>query len=329
MKEVYKWGIIGPGKIAAKFAAAIPMAEGAVLHAVASRDEERAKEFAERFNISVTYDSYDQLAGDPEIDAVYIATPHAFHAGLAVLCLKQGKAVLCEKPLALNATQVKAMIAASRENKAFLMEAMWTRFLPVTEAMLDIIRNGGIGRIHSIRADFGFNAPYNPESRLFNLALGGGSLLDVGVYPLFLILLLLGKPLSVKAAGRLAPTGADESCRAVLRYPDGAEGMMVSALNQQTFIIAEIEGADGRLTVAAPWYKTNTLTWQRFGDAPQTITLDTVVHGFEYQIREVQQCLERGQIESQRMPHNFSLLLSETTDEIRKQIGVVYPADGD
>jgi predicted dehydrogenase len=166
------------------------------------------------------------LAADPTIDAVYIATPHAFHAEHTLICLRQGKAVLCEKPMALNAAQVTSMITASRRHNAFLMEAMWTRFLPLIQRTADMIAAGKIGQLKYIRADFGFLAPFQPASRLYDLRLGGGSLLDIGIYPLFLCLHLLGKPDDILAAGHLAPTGSDETCHALLNYNDGRSAVI-------------------------------------------------------------------------------------------------------
>jgi len=217
----YSWGIIGPGKIANKFATALPLAGNALLTAVASRDAARAGNFAAEHGAARVYESYEQLAADPAIDAVYIATPHGFHAEHALLCLRQGKAVLCEKPMALNARQIGEMIAASEHHRVFLMEAMWTRFLPLMEAIIGLIAAGKIGQLKYIQANFGFLAPFQPTGRLYDLRLGGGSLLDIGIYPLFLCLQLLGEPDSIHAAGQLAPTGADETCHAILGYRDG------------------------------------------------------------------------------------------------------------
>lgn len=323
----YKWGIIGPGKIAAKFAAALPLAGRATLEAIASGNEERGKEFAARFGAARSYTRYEDLAADPLIDAVYVATPHGFHAAHALLCLRQGKAVLCEKPLALSARQVQMMVEAARENKAFLMEAMWTRYLPLIEKILELIRDGQLGTIKYVRADFGFAAPFNPEGRLYNLPLGGGSLLDIGIYPLFLCQLLLGEPQVIQAAGHLAATGADETCQALLQYGEGRSAMIHSTLACQTSITAEIAGTAGLIQLPTPWYKNDTLTLLRPGEEAQTLSVEPMVNGFEYQIREVTDCLDQGRIESPRHSHADSLMLSRTMDAIRKQVGVVYPGE--
>jgi predicted dehydrogenase len=323
----YKWGIIGPGKIANKFATALGMTAGARLQAVASRDAGRAAAFAKKFGVEHYHTDYGALAADPGIDAVYIATPHGFHHEHAILCLRHGKAVLCEKPMALHNRQVQEMVAAARENKVFLMEAMWTRFLPVTEKILELIRNGRLGTVKYVRADFGFLAPFNPDSRLFNLALGGGSLLDIGIYPLFLCLQLLGEPDIIKALGHLSPTGSDESCQALFSYENGSMAEISSTLACQTSISAEIAGTEGMIEVPAPWYKNDKLTLRRPGEEAQLIQLEPMVNGFEYQIRETMRCLDKGLIESPSMSHEFSLTMSRVMDAIRAQIGVRYPGE--
>jgi predicted dehydrogenase len=331
----YKWGIIGPGKIARKFAAALPLAGNAKLHAVASRDGRRAEEFAREFNAARHYDSYEALAKDPDIDAVYIATPHAFHCEQAILCLNHGKPVLCEKPMALSQPQVRQMIEAARRNNTFLMEAMWTRFLPHMEKISKLISEGQLGEIQYIRADFGFAGPYHTGNRLFDLNLGGGSLLDIGIYPLFLCLFLLGEPQQILATGALAPTGADMSAHAILQYSTGASAVISSTFACQTSITAEIAGTGGIIQIPAAWYKNDQFTLRRPAPAgspastviePETFQLEPMVNGFEYEIRELMTSVDKGLIESPGMSHEFSLLLSGTMDEIRHQIGVVYPA---
>lgn len=323
MKQ-YRWGIIGPGKIAGKFAAALSLAGNARLKAIASRDLSRARSFAATHGAEQIYDSYEQLAADRDVDVIYIATPHGFHAEHALLCLQHGKAVLCEKPLALNAAQATEMIAASRQHHAFLMEAMWTRFLPVMRQATDLIAAGKIGEVRYIRADFGFPAPFQPASRLYDLRLGGGSLLDIGIYPLFLCLYLLGKPDHIRAAGHLSPTGSDETCHALLTYDDGRSAVITSTLACHTSLTAEIAGTEGSIRLPAPWYKNNRLSWHRTGQPEDTIVLEPMINGFEYQIREVARCLEAGAIESPAMSHEFSLTMSRIMDEIRRQIGVRY-----
>ncbi|MBN9384441.1 MAG: Gfo/Idh/MocA family oxidoreductase [Chitinophagaceae bacterium] len=323
----YRWGIIGPGKIANKFAVALTLAGGAQLDAIASRDGSRAHEFAEKFNIPRYYDNYEALVKDPDIDAIYVSTPHAFHCDQTILALTHGKPVLCEKPMALTQREVGKMVQAARDNNVFLMEAMWTRFLPHTERILELVRSGRLGAIKYIRADFGFAGPYHPDNRLFNLALGGGALLDIGIYPLFLCLLLLGEPQNILASGKLAVTGADESSHALLQYQDGATAVISSTFAAQTAITAEIAGTDGLIQIPTAWYKNDHFILRRPGAEPEVVQMTPMVNGFEYQIRELMQCVDKGLIESPSMSHDFSLLLSRTMDNIRRQIGVRYPGE--
>src|ERR1700744_4100728 len=326
MKE-YTWGIIGPGKIANKFATALTLAGRTRLGAIASRDSDRGKAFAATHGAPRLYTSYEELAADPSIDAVYIATPHGFHAEHAILCLKQGKAVLCEKPMALSARQVNEMVDTAKTHKAFLMEAMWTRFLPIINKIGELIAQQQIGDLKYVRADFGFLAPFNPDVRLYNMRLGGGSLLDIGIYPLFLCLHLPGEPARITATGHLAPTGAHESCPAILEYADGRSAVITSTLLCQTSITAEIAGTAGMIRLPTPWYKNDQLTWNKQGETSQTIELEPMINGFEFQIKEVMSCLASGLTESPKMSHAFSLLMARTMDAIRAQIGVKYPTE--
>ena len=320
-----RWGIIGPGKISTKFADTVQYLEGSTLQAVASRDRQKAENFGGRFGAKKIYGSYLDLAKDPEVDAVYIGTPHSFHAEQAILCLDHGKAVLCEKPMALSASQVKRMIAASQKNNRFLMEAMWTRFLPATLQAEAWIKSGAIGELKYIRADFGFGAPFQPESRLYNMHLGGGALLDIGIYPLFLVLFLLGKPSSVNASAQLAPTGADQSCQAIFNFEDGKIATISCTLSCETSTSAEIAGTAGMIHIPTRWYRSHYLSLHPKDKEPLHMHLPHEHNGFEYQARELIRCVQHGLIESPMMSHSFSLQMAETMDEIRKQCGVHYP----
>ena len=327
MSITTSWGIIGPGKIAKKFAVALGLVEGAVLRAVASRDAGKAAAFAVEYGAAVSYGSYEELAADPAIDAVYVATPHGFHMEHAILCLRHGKAVLCEKPMALSAREVSAMIAASRESGSFLMEAMWTRFIPMMRSVSELVESGKIGGVKYIRADFGFLAPFDAGGRLYNMRLGGGSLLDIGIYPLFLCTQLFGRPSRITAAGELSPTGSDFTCHVVLQYEEGRSAVISSTLLCQTSLTAEIAGTEGMIRIASPWYKNDRYEWARTGGVLDTVVLEPMVNGFEYQIREVMECLRNGRLESPLLPHRFSLMMAEIMDEIRRQVGVRYPTE--
>ncbi|MEO6314658.1 MAG: Gfo/Idh/MocA family oxidoreductase [Chitinophagaceae bacterium] len=324
MEKIYKWGIIGPGRIAQKFAAALALVPDARLHAVASRDSETARVFAKKYQASVFYDNYAALAADESIDAVYIATPHTYHHAHVLLCLQNKKAVLCEKPMSVTYASTVEMVDAARRNKVFLMEAMWSRFLPIIQKTLELVKEGAIGELKYIHADFGFVAPFNAGSRLYDLKLGGGSLLDVGVYPLFLALLLMGKPDEIKSFAHLAPTGADETTDAILYYKDGKMANIVSSIVSQTPIVATITGTEGTITLERPWYKGTVLHIRKQDIVTQTLSLPYGDNGFEYQVKEVQRCLENKLIESSLLPLDFSLMMSRVADDICKANNIAY-----
>jgi predicted dehydrogenase len=324
MNSKIRWGIIGPGKIANKFAEALNNVSGAELYAVASRKEETAREFAVKHKADCFYSSYEQLVSDPKVDIVYIATPHAFHHEHTLLCLNNKKAVLCEKPLAHKYPDVQAMIEASVSNQVFLMEAMWSRFLPPVNKALELIREGQIGEVKKVKADFGFKSLYDSNGRLYNMSLGGGSLMDVGVYPLFLALAVLGEPTECRAAAILADTGADEVCCMVLKYPN-AEAELFSSIVTDTEREAIITGTEGDIYFVSPWYRQTSIVLKWKDGTRDEFTFDNSGNGFEAQIIEAMNCLTQGKIESAIMPHSFSLLQSKVLDEICRKSGIVYP----
>lgn len=324
MGRTINWGIIGPGKIANRFASSFKSIPDARLYAVASRDLEKARSFARLYGFQKSYDNYDALANDPEVDVVYIATPHAYHREQTLLCLHNKKAVLCEKPLTLSHNDALEMVEAARKNNVFFMEAMWSRFFPTTIKTLKLIRDGAIGEVKYLRADFGFKSPTNdPNSRLFDLALGGGALLDVGVYPLFLALLILGKPDAVKSFATLANTGADETTNAIFQYKNGAIASILSSIVVDTPKTAEIIGTNGTITINTPWHKASSLTL-RNGDDDTQFDFPYDGTGFEYQIQEVMRCLHNNKTQSDLMPFELSLMMAEVSDEIRKQCNINY-----
>ena len=322
----YKWGIIGPGKIAQKFADAISRSQNSQLYAVASRDLQRATSFIESFKGQKAYGSYLKLIEDPEVDIIYIATPHSFHYDIAKTCLGHHKAVLVEKPLTLDAAQTEELIQLSKSNNTFLMEALWTRFIPMTTSILKTIKSGAIGEITYIKADFGFNAPYNPQGRLFDPKLGGGSLLDVGIYPLFLSTLLLGSPEQILATGRLSEANIDLDCQATLRFPNNKTAVIGSSIHYHMPITAEIIGTQGEIKIPCPWYKNHYYYMRQLNKDCEKVELLPLVNGFEYEINEAINCLAKSQSESARWSHQASLDLAKIMDEIKRQIGVQYPS---
>ena len=326
MPSTVRWGIIGPGKIARKFAAGFEKVPHARLHAIASRDLSRGKEFAKEFNVPVCYDSYAALIADPEIDIIYIATPHAFHHPQTLQCLRGKKAVLCEKPLTLDFRKASELVATARANDTFLMEGMWSRFFPAIRKTVELVRSGAIGEIRFMRADFGFSAPHDPNNRVLNLALGGGAQLDVGVYPMFLVLLLMGKPTQVQATARLAATGADETTAVQFCFQDGGIAHILSSIAADTPKQADIIGTSGTLTLHTPWHKSEKLTLKHPDGKTDVFDFPFTGFGFDYEVAEVSSTILAGKKESDLLPLDFSLLMAEVADEILKQSHVVYPA---
>jgi len=325
MNKSIHWAILGPGKIADKFASAFSQVPEAKLYAVASRDEQRARVFAEKFNIPKIYASYEQMLADPAIDIVYIATPHNFHYEQTLLCLKNKKAVVCEKPLTLSAKQTMELVAASRTNKTFLMEGMWTRFFPAIIKTMQLIQEGAIGEIKFIRADFGFAAPHDPAHRVLNLKLGGGAQLDVGVYPMFLALLIGGIPKAIHAVSTLAITGADETTGVEFSFENGIIAHILSSIVLDTPKLAEIFGTKGSITLQTPWHKSPLAILKKNSGEQETFSFPFEGVGFHYELHHTTECMQKGLKESNLMPLSLSIQMAKTADEILRQGGIVYP----
>jgi predicted dehydrogenase len=325
MKKI-NYGILGPGRIATSYCRALEQSPTSRIYAVASRDGHRATEFARQFKAEKSYDSYEALANDPAVDIVYIATPHSFHEQHSILCLKNRKPVICEKPLALSAASAKRIVASARENKTFMMEGMWSRFNPAIIRAKRIIESGDIGEVRYVSADFGFQQPYDPTSRLYDPALAGGSILDVGVYPLFLALYILGRPDKVDAAAQLAPTGVDESCAISLSYAGGVMAQLFCSMQVETKKEAVIAATRGMIIIHTPWYKSMGLSVLR-NNNEEKIPLPYNGNGFEFQIEETNRCLTDGLIESPLLTHEFTIMKAEVSDEIIRNAAVAYPAD--
>jgi predicted dehydrogenase len=324
MNRNYRWGILGPGRIAEKFCTAVEFVNGSEVYAVASRDMNKAKEFGTRFNASKFYDNYEDLWKDEAVDIIYIATPHAFHHEQAIACLKHKKAVLCEKPMSLCYQHTKEMTDAATENKVFLMEAMWTSCMPFIRKIRSLIEEGAIGPVQYIAADFGFLCEPDVEGRLFNKSLGGGSLLDIGIYPLFLATSILGEPTTIKAVSKLSVTGVDEYVNMVLQYANGETAHLLSTINFNTPIEAEIIGTKGKIKINNPWFKATDFSVHLNDGTTQNFSVPHLSNGFEHEITEVMRCLNKGLLQSVRMPHHLSLSLSKIMDEILKEAGVEY-----
>ena len=329
--QTVRWGILGPGRISRKFAAALGEAEGAVLVAVGSRDGARAAAFAADFGIAPAHahGSYEALAADPLVDAVYIGTPHSGHEEHTLLCLARGKHVLCEKPLAINAAQAERMIAAARAGGLALMEAMWTRFLPSIVRVRELVDEGHIGEVRLVTADFGFRAAFDPDSRLFAPQLGGGSLLDLGIYPLTLASMLCGDPVDIQATANLGVTGVDEEIAIILRHARGELAVLAASLRVDTPREAHIMGTKGHIRIICPWWA-GTRIGVRVGDGDeQVIDLPSRGAGYTHEAEAFMDLIRAGRTESAVMPLRESLAVMRTMDAVRAQCGVRYPADGD
>lgn len=320
----YKFGIIGPGRIAAKFADALKTVSNAELFAVASRDESKAKDFAKTHGANKYYTRYEDLAADRDIDAVYVATPHPFHRPHAILCLNHKKAVLCEKPLTLSRSQADEVIAAAKKNKVFLMEAMWTRFIPAIVEVKRLIDQKEIGDLRFVQADFGFVAPGNLDHRVYNMQLGGGAQLDVGIYPMFLALLLLGRPSEIKAVAIKSPTGSDASTSATMKFDTGALAQIFSSVETDSLKDGVLLGTKGSITIHRPWHKSMSFTIRK-GEQVETQEFPYESNGLQFQVVEMLRCLDAGLIESPHLPWSMSELMADVADEILKQCHVSYP----
>lgn len=324
MDTKIKWGIIGLGKIANKFAADLLLSPNAILQGVASRSKSKAAEFGATYQSVSHYSSYRELAEAPDIDVVYIATPHVFHFELTMMCLESGKSVLCEKPMGMNRDEVKAMVETANSKNLFLMEGIWTRFIPATAKMIDLIEADTIGELRSIRADFGFKGDRNPESRVYKKALGGGALLDVGIYPIYLSLLLLGIPADMEAEARLIETGVDGSCSMKFGYGNGAEAILDSSLVADTPLEAHIEGRKGTIKMHRRFHHSERLSVLRDGKVEEEFLIPYQGNGYLHEIEEVNDCIAKGTTESQKLPHRLSLDLITIMDKVRKEIGLSY-----
>ncbi len=279
------WGILGPGSISTKFAQGLEAVSDARITAVGSRDLDRAKEFADTFNAQNAYGSYEALVADPDVDVIYIGTPHSFHKDHTLLCLNAGKHVLCEKPFAINAAQAQKMVTAAREKGLFLMEAMWSRYLPTLVEVRELIADGAIGDLRMVQADFGFRAGVNPEGRLFKPALGGGALLDVGIYPLSLAHMVLGTPNRITSMAELGTTGVDEQTAIILGYDFGQMAVLSTAIRTNTPQEATFIGTSGWIKIHSPWWISDTLTLKTEA-VEQTISCPLVGNGYNYEAVE-------------------------------------------
>lgn len=321
-----RWGILGCGSIADKFATGLQSVPDAKLVAAASRSQDKAAAFADKFGATHRHGSYEALAQDAEVDAVYVATPHPMHAEHSILCLNAGKAVLCEKPFTVNAAQAEQMIAVARARNVFLMEAMWSRFFPLMGRVRELVKSGAIGDVRMVQADFGFRAGVNPEGRLFNPALGGGGLLDVGVYALSLASMLLGTPTQVTGVAQMGETGVDEQAALSLMYEGGRIASLTTGIRTNTPHEAHVLGTDGMIKLHSPWWKLAKITVTA-GGKEETVDEPFEGQGMNYEAAHVGACLAAGKTESDIMPLDETLEIVRTMDTLRAQWGLRYPME--
>ena len=324
MSKKYNWGIIGLGNIAHKFAHDIQLVEDATLYGVASRNIEKARKFGQTYNSTKCYGSYKELLNDSHIDVVYIATPHAYHCELALEAMDAGKAVLCEKPFGMNRVEVEKLIAKSKEKKVFLMEALWTRFIPATEKLLSLLKSDIIGDLKSVRADFGFKAVFEPEKRLFKKELGGGALLDIGIYPIFISLLTLGVPTEIKALATMFPSNVDSSCSMIFGYDSDQSAVLDANLLANTPIVCWLHGTKGSLKMSNPFHSTKEISFFKDRELVETYNLEYTGLGYYHEILDVQESLKQNKLESEKLPLSFSLELISIMDKVREEIDLNY-----
>ena len=327
MDKPVRWGILGTGKIARAFATALQDVPDAVLAGVASRSRDKAEAFAAEFHAGAAYASYEALVAADGIDLVYVATPHPQHVGNALLALGAGKGVLVEKPFTMNAREAEQVVALARTSGLFLMEAMWTRFMPALAEVKRLIAAGEIGSVQQVVADFGFTASFGPEHRVFNPELGGGALLDLGIYPLSIAASLLGPVVDVKAQAAMGPTGVDVQTGFTMKHESGAMSACSCSFLARTPGELTVSGSRGHIRMNTMFHRARSITVALDDGSTRTIATPYLGNGYVHEVIEAQRCWREGLIESPGMTHDETLALMNVMDEIRRQIGLRYEAD--
>ncbi|MCX6326190.1 MAG: Gfo/Idh/MocA family oxidoreductase [Bacteroidia bacterium] len=325
MKKKYKWGILAPGKMSAKFTRGLKLLDNVELYSVGSRDIQRAKQFANEYGFKKYYGSYEELASDPELEVVYIASPHSHHYEHTMLCLKNKKAVLCEKAFALNSREVGGMIREAARQKVFLMEALWPQFQPIYKKTKEILHGGEPGEILHLDARFTFQPPYDPTERKFNLELGGGSLLDIGIYPVIDALYFMGVPSEVIAKASFADSGSEDSISIIFGYDNGRMATLYSSFRTNAGIGCDLLCENGNLFFSRERDMSQRLTVKMNGKENKVYSLFPDGMGYHFEAMEVMKCLDEGKLESEVVPHSFSRDLMSTLDRIRQAAGIVFP----
>lgn len=321
------WGILGAGQIAGALVDGIREAGDGRVAAVGSRSIERADGFAERFDIPAAYGSYEDLLGDGDIDAIYVATRNDLHHQNTLDAIAAGKAVLCEKPFALNAGQASEMVDAARSAGVFLMEAMWMRFIPAIVELRDLVLGGAIGEILAVTADLGFRADAGAGHRLVEPSLGGGALLDLGVYPISLAMLLLGEPASIAASAAIGASGVDEQVAVSMSFPGGAISSAYASFLAESPTEAHVVGTEGRVWVRSQFHNSERLDVVGADGAVRTIDRPMNGSGYRFEAAEVHRALLAGATESPMRTLDDSMAVMRVLDTVRGEIGVRYPGE--
>ena len=322
------WGILGTGTIAHLVAEDLALLPNAELTAVGSRAQERADAFGDTFDVPHRHGSYEALVANPDLNVVHVASPHSAHLKHATMALEAGCAVLCEKPLALNAEQAEQLIATARRRDQFLMEAMWTRFLPVMDDVRRLVHDEqALGDVHLLQADIGVTQSFDPTHRLFDPTLGGGALLDLGVYPLAFAFDLFGPPDTITSSAVIGETGIDEQCAAVFRYDDGTQAVWHASVRADAGRTCVLAGTGGRLRGTRAWWKGAPFELTRDDGTAETWARPYEGNGYQFEAAHVMHCLRAGRTESPRMPLDESRTLLETMDALRNEWGVTYPQE--
>ncbi len=318
------WGILGAGNISHSVASDLSLTRGSRLVAVGARDLDRAQAFADKHGAERAHGSYAELVADPHVDVVYIGTTHESHADQTRLALEAGKAVLCEKPFTVSAAEAEPLVDLARDRGLFLMEAMWTRFIPALRRIVEQVRDGAIGEVKHVAATFGNQVPYDPTSRLFDPARAGGALLDLGVYPLTIARLVLGPPDRVEAAARI-DNGADLSTHMLLTHPGGATASLDCSMEMALPAAAHLYGTEGTIVVPHSLPHPESYTIVRNDREPEHVDVPRTGIGYAHEIDEVNACLRAGLTESPTMPLAETLDMMRLLDDVRRQIGLRYP----
>lgn len=325
MASTLRWGIMSTGGIANAFAQALRSLPDADIAAVGSRTQDAADAFGDAYSIGRRHGSYEALAEDPDVDVIYIATPHPYHAENALLCLQHGKAVLLEKAFTINAREAEAVIGLARERRHFLMEAMMTRHLPVYHQVRRWVRDGRVGDVRLVECDRCIRIPFNPEGRHFKKALGGSALLDVGIYPISFATSILGvEPEAVRSVAEIGTTGVDEQAAVLMKFSGGAIANLNFALRTAKPAQVNIYGTDGYIEIHDPAWKANAATLYTNDGEPEAVNLPMENNGLQYEAAEVMRCLRKGLLESPIMPLDETLAIMRIMDALRTEWGVRF-----